>query len=67
MLISERIELRVRQLPVAFQAEVLDFTEYLFAKSIRQEERDWENLSLAFAMRGMEQETYPIEGADLEF
>ena len=43
--------------------EVLDFVEYLVAKAereaARQEERAWSDLSLAFAMRGMEDEDTP--------
>ena len=63
MVLSERIQEYVERLPSSFQAEVLDFTEYLLAKAereaVRQEERDWSNLSLSFAMRGMEDEDAP--------
>ena len=59
MSVAETIQQRIQQLPVAFQEEVLDFTEYLLAKSKRQEEREWSNLSLTFAMQGMEHEPTP--------
>ena len=60
MAIAERIHQYVQRLPARFQAEALDFVEYLLAKAehgaARQEEREWSNLSLAFAMREMEEE-----------
>jgi len=63
MLLSERIQQYVQTLPAPFQAEVLDFVEYLMAKAERdamqQERRSWSNLSLSFAMRGMEDESMP--------
>jgi len=56
MAIVERIQQYVQKLPTSFQAEVLDFVEYLLAKAERREEGDWSDLSLALAMRGMEDE-----------
>lgn len=42
---------------------MLDFVEHLLAKAerevVRQEEKAWSNLSLSFAMRGMEDEDTP--------
>ena len=63
MVITERIQRRIQELPASFQTEVLDFVEYLLAKAdretLRQEERDWSSLSLTLAMRGMEDEEAP--------
>ncbi len=63
MPMSERIQRYVEKLPQPLQAEVLDFVEYLLSKVERetsqQDEADWAALSLAFAMRGMEEETEP--------
>jgi hypothetical protein len=59
MAISEKIQLSVEELPAAFQAEVLDFIEYLHAKARRREDNDWSGVSSAFAMRGMEAEETP--------
>jgi uncharacterized protein YecE (DUF72 family) len=60
VLLSERIQQSLEQLPTSFQTEVLDFIEYLAAKAEREaferEKREWSNLSLCFAMRGMEDE-----------
>jgi hypothetical protein len=57
--------------PSSFQVGVLDFVEHLLAKAERelgrQEGRDWSNLSLSFAMRGMEDEdTPPYITSDLQ-
>jgi hypothetical protein len=59
MMIAEKIQQHVQQLPAAFQAEVLDFIEYLLAKSNKRAEDDWSDLSLTLAMRGMEDEDTP--------
>ena len=60
MAIADRIQKYVQKLPASFQAEVLDFVEYLLAKAQRREKGDWSDLSLTFAMRGMEEEEMPI-------
>lgn len=63
MTITDKIQAGVQKLPTAYQAEVLDFVEYLLAKTIRgardREESLWSEVSLAFAMRGMEDEDAP--------
>jgi len=63
MTIAEKIQQQVHKLPTTLQAETLDFVEYLLAKTERetgrQEEDEWSNLSLTFAMRGIEQEDTP--------
>ena len=65
MNVAEKINKQVQRLPEQTQAEVLDFVEYLLTKSERDqtqnEEEKWTRLSLASAMRGMEEET------DLEY
>lgn len=64
MLLSEKIQLHVRELPEPLQAEVLDFVEYLLTKVAReapgQEDADWARQSLELAMRGMETEDSPV-------
>jgi hypothetical protein len=59
MALADRIHQRVQELPASSQTEVLDFVEYLLAKASRQEDDDWTNLSLASAIRGMENEEMP--------
>ena len=68
MLVTRKIHETVQKLPVPFQAEVLDFVEYLLIKSERevaqQGEPDWSSFSLASAMRGMEDEETPTYTMD---
>jgi hypothetical protein len=63
MTITDKIQASVQKLPTAYQSEVLDFVEYLLAKTTRgtqeHEESLWNDLSLTFAMRGMEDEDAP--------
>jgi hypothetical protein len=58
MTIAGRIEQYVEQMPVSLQTEVLHFVEYLTEKSGR-EDAAWSDMSLAAAMRGMEDEDGP--------
>lgn len=64
MAMANQIQESVQRLPTAFQAEVLDFVEYLLAKAereaLRQEEQAWSNLSLATAMRDMDDGIDPL-------
>jgi len=56
---SEQVLRYLDRLPPALHDEVLDFIEYLLTKVERQEAREWSNLSLGYAMRGMEDEDGP--------
>ncbi len=61
MTLPEEILDHVEKLPEPFQAEVLNFVEYLESKVSRDnkkggEDEDWSRLSLSFAMQGMEDE-----------
>ena len=74
MLVTRKIHENVQKLPAPFQAEVLDFVEYLLMKSehevAQQSELDWSNFSLSSAMRGMEDEdaiTYTIDDLKVVF
>ena len=64
MVVAEKIQQYVQRLPTPFQAEVLDFVEYLLAKAeretLRREQRAWSGLSLALAMRDMEGGDTPV-------
>jgi hypothetical protein len=63
MTITDKIQASVQKLPTAYQAAVLDFVEYLLAKTTRgardHEESLWSDVSLTMAMRGMEDEDAP--------
>jgi len=74
MVVAERIKQYLQRLPPSLQTEVLDFVEYLVAKvqheTTRQDELAWSDLSLAMAMRGMEDEdmlTYTTADLKVEF
>ena len=74
MTVIEKIQQRVLILPEPMQTQVLDFVEFLLSKStsVPQEaledmdSLDWSNLSLAMALRGMEDEEEPYTMADLK-
>ena len=59
MAITERIQQYVQKLPADLQAEVLEYVEYLLRRAEQLEERDWSDLSLTFAMRGIEDDESP--------
>lgn len=67
MSVSDRIYEEVKKLPEPLQAEVLDFVQHLASKDKREIaseiEQSWEGLSLALAMRGMEDEDTPSYSA----
>ena len=67
MTLTEEILQHVQTLPESVKAEVLDFVEYLELKSKKvEEEVEWSDLSLSYAMRGMEKETTPYSINDLK-
>ena len=63
MALSDRIQEHAERLPASFQAEMLDFVEYLLAKAerkaVRQERTIRSSLSLSSPMRGMEEKDGP--------
>jgi hypothetical protein len=72
MTLAEKIAFHLSDLPETYQAEVLDFVEFLASKSrVRgespEEERTaWSDFSLAQAMRGLEDEDDLYSLADLK-
>jgi len=66
MSLADKIINNVRALPESKQIEVLDFIEYLRAKTDRQENTGWSDFSLSSAMRGMENEESPYSLNDLK-
>ncbi len=63
MNVAKRILKGILALPEAKQVEVLDFVEYLRSRQALTEDKEWADVSLASAMRGMEDETtqYTVE------
>jgi hypothetical protein len=66
MSIAERININVKRLPESKQIEVLDFIEYLKSRAEKEEYKEWNDLSLSSAMRGMEDEQSPYSINDLK-
>jgi len=66
MSIAERINVTVKKLPELKQIEVLDFVKYLQSRTEKEEYKEWNDLSLSSAMRGMEDEQSPYSTNDLK-
>ena len=66
MSLAERIKINVKKLPELKQIEVLDFVEYLQSRTEKEEYKEWNDLSLSSAMRGMEDEHSPYSINDLK-
>lgn len=52
----ERIAEELKALPEEYQAEILDFVQFLKTKKISVQEKELKDISLSTAMRGMENE-----------
>jgi hypothetical protein len=65
MTLDEKIHQYVQKLPRSFQEELLDFVEYLVMKAEQQEQQEWESLSLASAMRNMEDDSVSYSLSDV--
>lgn len=66
MSLEETIIKHVHTLPKSEQAEAMNFIEYLQTKAEKREMKDWTDLSLSSAMRGMEDEETPYSLEDLK-
>jgi hypothetical protein len=66
MSLAEKIMKHVQTLPESKQVEVLGFVEYLRLKAEKQEIKDWADISLSSAMRGIEEEQTPYSLNDIK-
>lgn len=66
MVMNEKIQSFIEKLPPAYEEEVIDFLAYLLAKSEREENREWSDVSVTYAMRDMEDEPSDYSVADLK-
>ena len=70
MTTAEAIIRSLEPLPETAKQEVLDFVEFLRRRRLHEPQHDegaaWSELSLASAMRGMEDEDSPYSLADLK-
>lgn len=62
----ERIAEELKALPEEYQAEILDFVQFLKIKKAGREEKELKEVSLAMAMRGMEDEPDLYSAEDLK-
>lgn len=67
MIVTEAINSKMQNLPIAAQTEVLHFVEFLSQKYEQQESEDkqWSEFSLNQAMKDLEDET-PYSEEDLQ-
>jgi len=66
MTVTEKIIEHVRKLPQAVQTEVLDFVEYMENKVEVEDRKEWADISLSYAMRGMESEAVQYSEKDIK-
>ncbi len=66
MLVTQKIQAYLEKLPPSYQNEVVDFLAFLLEKAERQEDKTWHEMSLASAMRGMEDEPEEYSVDDLK-
>lgn len=66
MLLNRTIQTYLEKLPSSYQEEVIDFLAYLLAKAEREQDQEWSDMSLAYAMRDMEDEPSEYTIADLK-
>ncbi len=63
MAVADRVQQYMQRLPERLQVQVLDFIELLLARAEQddaaQAEREWSEISISLAMRGMEEEDAP--------
>ncbi len=66
MAIDERIYQQVQTLPHSLQEELLDFVQFLLMKAEQREKQEWFSLSLASALREMDDEPNLYSLADIK-
>lgn len=66
MVMSQKIHEFIEKLPPAYEEEVVDFLAYLLSKAEREENRNWSEVSITYAMRDMEDEPSDYSVADLK-
>ncbi len=66
MNLAKEIIDHIEALPETKQIEVLDFVEYLRAKTTLQDKQQWFDFAITTAMRGLENEDISYSIEDLE-
>lgn len=63
---NHRIKTLLEKLPASYQETVVDFLAFLLSKAEREQDAEWSNISLAYAMRDMEDGPSEYFVADLK-
>jgi hypothetical protein len=66
MVMNRTIQNYIEKLPASYQEVVVDFLAFLLAKAEREQDVEWSNISLTYAMRDMEDEPTEYTIADLK-
>lgn len=66
MVMNQTIQNYIEKLPASYQEAVVDFLAFLLAKAEREQDAEWSNISLTYAMRDMEDEPSEYTVADLK-
>jgi hypothetical protein len=63
---NQTIQNYIEKLPASYQEVVVDFLAFLLSKAEREQDVEWSNISLTYAMRDMEDEPSEYTIADLK-
>lgn len=66
MVMNQTIQNYIEKLPASYQEVVVDFLAFLLSKAEREQDVEWSNISLTYAMRDMEDEPSEYSVADLK-
>ncbi len=66
MVMNQTIQKYIEKLPASYQETVVDFLAFLLDKAEREQDVEWSNISLTYAMRDMEDEPSEYSVADLK-
>lgn len=66
MVMNQIIQKYIEKLPASYQETVVDFLAYLLDKAEREQDIEWSNISLTYAMRDMEDDPSEYSVADLK-
>ncbi|MBV6402406.1 MAG: hypothetical protein CNIPEHKO_02717 [Anaerolineales bacterium] len=66
MVMNQTIQNYIEKLPASYQETVVDFLAFLLSKAEREQDVEWSNISLTYAMRDMEDEPSEYSIADLK-
>lgn len=66
MVMNQTIQNYIEKLPASYQKVVVDFLAFLLSKAEREQDVEWSNISLTYAIHDMEDEPSEYTVADLK-